>query len=545
MSFQVGQRGLSLKKGFSVDVIFENVAGLNKDASVQIAGVEVGRVQSIKLQDGRALVTLRITPEVKLEKDVTAAIKTHGVLGDKYIEITPGTKGQALLKPGENITLTERHADVDRLLNQMGLIADDIKILTGSLSKVVSGQKGELAIGDIIENTRQLTYNLNTLVKNNEQALRATLENTRELTSNLNKIVSMNEEALRDTLKNTRDLTGNLNKVVATNEEALRDTLNNTRNLTSSLNNVVTANEEVLRDTLKNTRDLAGNLNKVVANNDAKITEVLDGLKGASREMEKTFASLGDISEGMKKGEGSVGQLLQDKTVADRLNKTLASLQEVADKINQGRGTIGKLVNEEETVNNINQGLAGINRYVNKAEQFRTFLGYRGEYLFNKSSMKSYLDVKIQPTVDKFYLLGVASDPRGKRTVKETTIAGVTTTVEENDKQGLLFTAQIGKRFNDLVLRGGLFESTGGFGLDYMAFNDKLKLTFEAFDFADDRRTHLKAAAEYRFFKYLYVSAGWDDFISNQGNSSPFAGLSIRFEDEDIKYLLTSTPIPK
>src|SRR3989304_8483341 len=210
--------------------------------------------------------------------------------------------------------------------------------------------------------------------------------------------------------------------------------------------------------------------------------------------MQKTFATLNDISEGMKKGEGTVGKLLNDSTTVDRLNKTLASLQEVTDKINQGKGTIGKLINEEETVRNLNEGLAGINRYVNKAEQFRTFLSYRGEYLVDTSNMKSYLDVKIQPTSDKFYILGLASDPRGKRTIRDRTTAGVTTREEERDIDSILFNAQIGKRFRDVVLKGGIFESTGGFGIHYMAMNDNLRLSFEAFDFAEDRRGHAPRA---------------------------------------------------
>lgn len=470
MSVQVGKGGLGLKKGYTVDVFFENVAGLSRDASVQIAGVEVGRVESIRLKNGRALVTLRIAPDVQLEQDVIAAVKTHGVLGDKYVDLIPGSRGQAMLQPGSMITLTERSADIDRLLTQAALIADDIKLLTGSLSKILVGEQGQQSLSAIIENTRLLTQNLNALVVNNEATLRATLDNS---------------------------------------------------------------------------RDLTGNLNQVVTNNSDKITQVLDGLKGASQQMQNTFATLNDIAEGMKKGEGTVGQLLKENTTVDRLNKTLASLQEVTDKINQGKGSIGKLVNDEETVNNINQGLAGINRYVNKAEQFRTFLSYRGEYLTKNSNMKSYLDLRLQPTVDKFYILGVVSDPRGKRTIQDITTAGVTTRQETWDKSGLLFNAQIGKRLKDVVLRGGLFESTGGFGLDYMALDDNLKLSFEAFDFAQDQRSHLKAAAEYRFFKHLYLSAGWDDFISNQGNGSPYAGLSIRFEDDDLKYLMTTTPIPK
>jgi len=470
MSFKVGQQGFGFQKGYEISVIFDNVAGLERDASVQIAGVEVGRVQSIGLRNGKALVVLRINPDIELERDVRAAVKTHGILGDKYIEIYPGTRGVEPLAQGGQISQVEHQADIDRLLNQLALIADDIKKVTGSLSNVLGGKAGEASIGSILESTRQLTHNLNRIVMNNEATLQAMLENTKQLTANLNGVVTRNDE---------------------------------------------------------------------------KVAQVIDNLRGASSEMQKAFASMREITEGIQKGEGNVGQLIKDRTIVDRLNKTLTSLQEVSDKINQGRGTIGRLINEEETVNNLNESLSGVSRYVNKAEQFRTFLSYRGEYLFDKSDAKSYLDVRIQPKEDKYYVLGVVSDPRGKRTTKDTTVGGVTTRVEEWDRDGLLFNAQIAKRYQDLVLRGGLLESTGGVGIDYLTLNDKLKFSFEAFDFASDRKTHLKAGAEYRLFKHLYLTGGWDDFISDENNSSPYAGFSIRFEDDDLKYLMTSTPIPK
>ncbi|MDX9821625.1 MAG: MlaD family protein [Syntrophales bacterium] len=470
MSFRVGQGGIGLKEGYVVEAVFDNVAGLNKDASVQIAGVEVGRVESIKLKDGKAVIQMRITPEVKLEKDVRAAVKTHGVLGDKYVEIMPGHKSQGYMESGDSIQQVERAADIDRLLQQFSVIADDIRGVTGSLNRVLGGQAGVDALNDILDNTRQLTRNLNAVVVNNEATLKAMLENTRQLTSNLNRVVVQNDE---------------------------------------------------------------------------KVGQVFDGLKSAASQMEKTFASLNEITEGVRRGEGSVGQLLKDPTTTQRLNQTLASLQQISDKINEGKGTIGKLINEEETVNNLNAGLSGINRYVTKAEQFRTYLSYRGEYLFDKSDMKSYLDLRIQPKDDKFYILGIASDPRGRRTTRESTTGGVTTRTEEWDRSGLLFNIQIGKRYRDLALRGGLMESTGGVGIDYFAMNDRLRFSFEAFDFSYDRKAHLKATAEYQLFKHLYLTAGWDDFISDQGNSSIFGGFAIRFEDDDLKYMLTSTPIPK
>jgi len=469
MSFQVGQRGFSFKKGYLIEVEFDNAAGLTADAAVQIAGVEIGRVDSIRLKNGKAVVTLRLPQDVKLEKDVSAAIKTHGILGDKYIEIIPGTMGSGAMQPGERISQVERQADVDKLLNQLAAIADDVKMVSGALSKVMGGEAGVNSMGVILDNMGQLTKNLNTVIVSNEKNVKAMLENARQLT---------------------------------------------------------------------------GNLNRVVVQNDEKVGQVIDNLKGASREMEKTFAALNEIADGVKKGEGTLGQLVKDKEMAGKLNQTFASLQEVTDKINQGRGTIGKLINEDDTVNNLNQSLGGINRYINRTEAFRTHIGYRGEYLTDKSSAKSYLDLRIQSRQDYFYILGLAVDPRGRRTVKDITQNGTTTTIEEFDKNGLLFNAMIGKRFRDIGIRGGIMESTGGAGLDLFFLKDKLKMTFEAFDFATDRNAHLKAGGEYRLLKNLYVNAGWDDFISNKGNSSPFVGFSIRFEDEDLKYLLGSVPLP-
>ena len=470
MSFQVGKQTFGLKRGYTLDVVFDNAAGLDRDASVQIAGVEVGRVESISLKEGKALVRLNIGANVKLEKDAIASIKTHGILGDKYVEIYPGTRGAAYLAPGEQISRTERQTDIDRMLNQLSLIADDVRGVTSSLNRVLAGQAGEEAISSILANTRDLTRNLNNVIVSNEAALRAALENTRQLT---------------------------------------------------------------------------GNLNRVVTQNDEKIGQVMDSLKAASSAMEKTFATLNEITGGVNRGEGTLGKLVKDSATADKLNKTLASLQEVTEKINEGRGSIGKLVNDDETVRNLNEGLTGLNRYVNKAEQFRTFLSYRGEYLFDKSDAKSFLELRIQPKEDKFYILGVVSDPRGRRTTKDITTGGVTTRTEEWDRDGLLFNAQIAKRYRDVVLRGGLLESTGGVGVDYLTLNDKLELSFEAFGFGNDRRAHLKAGAEYQLFKHIYLSAGWDDFVSDQDNRSIYGGFSIRFEDDDLKYLLTTTPIPK
>ncbi|MCL2669552.1 MAG: MCE family protein [Syntrophaceae bacterium] len=504
MSFQVGKRSFGMGKGYTLEVSFDNASGLERDASVQIAGVEVGRVESIRLREGRALVRLRIDPNVRLEKDAIAAIKTLGILGDKYIELYPGTRGSEYLPPGGQISQTESRPDLDKLLHQLGLIAEDVRGVTSALNRVLASQEGEEAVGNIVTNTRDLTRNLNQMILDNQAALRAAIENTRQLTGNLNRVVVQNDEKVSQVMDNLKAATSEMEKSFISLSE-----------ITGGINRG------------------EGSLGQLVK----------DGT--TAERLNKTLASLQEVSEKINEGRGSIGKLVNDDETAERLNKTLASLQEVSEKINDGRGSIGKLVNDDETVRNLNEGLKGLNRYMSKADQFRIFLSYRGEYLFGNSNAKSYLEARIQPNEDKFYLLGVVSDPRGRRMVRDVTVDGFTSRIEEWKHNGLLFSAQIGKRYHDLVLRGGLLESTGGFGVDYYALNDRLKFSFEAFDFARDRRAHLKAGTEFQLFKHLYLTGGWDDFISDQNNRSVYGGLAIRFEDDDLKYILSTVPIPR
>ena len=76
---------------YEVQVLFDTISGLGRDASVRLAGVPVGRVASIDLtDDGQALVVLRINNDVTLRQDAAASVASLGLLGEKYLEITAG-----------------------------------------------------------------------------------------------------------------------------------------------------------------------------------------------------------------------------------------------------------------------------------------------------------------------------------------------------------------------------------------------------------------------------------------------------------------------
>lgn len=98
---------------------FQSISGLKAGASVEMAGVEIGKVESIKLDPERqvAVVTMRINKDVELTEDVIASVKTAGMIGDKYIKLTPGGSDK-ILKPGDMIMETESTVDLEELISK-------------------------------------------------------------------------------------------------------------------------------------------------------------------------------------------------------------------------------------------------------------------------------------------------------------------------------------------------------------------------------------------------------------------------------------------
>jgi phospholipid/cholesterol/gamma-HCH transport system substrate-binding protein len=246
-----------------------------------------------------------------------------------------------------------------------------------------------------------------------------------------------------------------------------------------------------------------------------------------------------------------LAKLINDPEMGHDLRETMASLESVSRKIDEGQGTLGKLINEDTAALELEKALEGINRILDKQDQFRTSVDFTSEYLARHGDTKSYLTLRLQPSEDKYYLLSLVDSPQGRRekteTFTERWVNGERTTIREiEDKyrqSKITFSAQLAKRWDNLVLRGGLFENTGGVGLDYYLWDDRLQLLFEAFDFDPDDNPHLKAGAKLYFLRNFYASLGMDDFARSD-RSSFYAGLGFYFTDEDLKYLFTSVPLP-
>ena len=116
MSIQLGQMEFG-SGSYPVYADFINAGGLQDGAVIELAGVEIGRVETVTLADYKARVTLKIRGDIPLQEDAQAAIKTKGLIGERYVKITPGYSS-TILAAGGTIDKTEESVDIQQLLGE-------------------------------------------------------------------------------------------------------------------------------------------------------------------------------------------------------------------------------------------------------------------------------------------------------------------------------------------------------------------------------------------------------------------------------------------
>ncbi|MFO7729119.1 MAG: MlaD family protein [Desulfonatronovibrio sp.] len=478
MTTQITRGRMLSSDMYTVFVHFENVSGLKTESPVEIAGIDIGMVKDISLDNNQARVALAIRPDVQIYADARASIRTRGVLGDKFVEISPGNPDTEKLQNQGRIDRSTQPTDLDQLMTRVGDIADDLRVVSTSVANVFGGPEGEAGMREAFVNLREAAVHLNQLVQANTRGIEIIVSNLQNFSTDLAEISQSNKQGIQ---------------------------------------------------------------------------YIVNNFETASRDLNTALTRMDSILESAQYGEGPVATLLQDKKMSKDMQQTVAALESVSRKLDEGQGTLGKLISDDETGQKVDDALDGINKLVDKYDRFQTVVDFHTEYMFESGDTKSYLNLTLQPGEDMFYLLSLIDDPGGRTRTTETTTRtrtnkGAWTVTEEREdkteKDRLKFSAQLARRWDNFILRGGIIESKGGFGADYFLWDDRIKIYMDAFDFGSDERAHLKAGANLYFLNNFYMTAGYDDFISkNDKNRSFFGGLGFYFTDEDLKYLLSSVPL--
>jgi len=118
LAIRLGKMEVFGAHGYVLFADFVSVAGLKPGDPVEIAGVKVGRVEGIGLADDKARLTLRVDDGVKLQEDVIASVRARGLIGDKFVLVSPGASDK-IIPPGGKIRETDSPPDIPDLIGKI------------------------------------------------------------------------------------------------------------------------------------------------------------------------------------------------------------------------------------------------------------------------------------------------------------------------------------------------------------------------------------------------------------------------------------------
>lgn len=334
--------------------------------------------------------------------------------------------------------------------------------------------------------------------------------------------------------------------------EHFKDISNNIGDVTLGLKEMLTTAEaeDRIKKTIRNVHATSTNVSSLTQHADELITTNKEHLNTTLKALPGTVGNVDDAA-------------IQAKDM-------FKEADEVIEKINNGQGLIGKLINEAEIYADIRKTVQGIRSYVHKTQSLRIRLDGHLESMLDKSDRKGYGSMTLFTYSDYFYKVGVVSGKIGK-------FKRVTTERRYYDANGTEFVLplgptlpasskwaarkekvihtpskpsydiQVGKRFSNLTFRIGQMEDNFGVGLDYEIPTGSPTFgwttSVEAFDFnghnrlGEDRRMHVKWLNKISYMNNIYSVFGIDD-VFGKTTATPFLGIGISFDDDDLKYLL-------
>ncbi|HWO18375.1 MAG TPA: MlaD family protein [Kofleriaceae bacterium] len=298
----------------------------------------------------------------------------------------------------------------------------------------------------------------------------------------------------------------------------------------------------------------------------ARAADALAGAApGVTAQLQDLDAAIASARQSMADGRTGLARAMQRaRDGLDAVDPTVAQMAEVMIAIDRGetndwRGSLGRLVNDPSLHDTLEEATVGAEEAVHGFNRFRSWLGARVELGAYSKAFRFYATAEVRARNDKFYLVefeksGLGGVP-GDALTDVPGSGGYTRTQEIRDK--LRFTAQFGKQFGLFQLRGGLKDSTFGFGGDVLLSEGRLRLSADLFG-SFQRTPRLKLAAAFAMLRSIYVVAGIDDALNAPGTlpivpgGTPvpvdfrevhhgrdfFIGAALHFNDADLATLL-------
>ncbi len=492
LTLRFGHYHFQPKGSYRIYADFKSVDGLEKGTAVRVAGVKVGEVTDISLlSTGYAHVEMTIFGNLGLPADVHPVIFSNGFLGKEYIELVPGKSGETFRK----MKFQNSAGQLRSLIHQLSATALDVFrpemawADPGSLpSPAPPTQTGGISGQSV---SPGYVSPGNTLSAPGE-------------TVSINRLIRKLSRIADD----IKAITGSLKSAVGT-EKGKAD----------------------LKKTLDNLAALTENLRKFTKD-----------LKNRSPAILKKIDS---IATKIDQGVGTVGQLVNNKDLYQKVDSAASHLDSILAKIDSGQGTVGQLVNNPDVYNNLNKTLKKFSDMSHKSDQMVLDVSMYGFYFPRIQSADGFFTLDLYPRSDKFYRIQVVSSQLGNYAqsvpytqVNGNYVAGPSQVTQTN--ASIKFSVEFGQRFGNFDVRAGMIENSFGVGTDVF-LSKNLRFTFTLYNIGSYNpiapSPFSRAYFTYTVMNHIWLTAGYYNAF-NQSIASPLVGGGISFTDNTLKYLI-------
>ncbi|RUM55915.1 MAG: MCE family protein [Nautilia sp.] len=360
-----------------------------------------------------------------------------------------------------------------------------------------------------------------------------------DVIKNYKKIASFNEavDSINAAAQEFRNFMHKLNKGV--DEDAVKNfqqTLANLREGTEYFKKILAENRNNLKDTISGAKKMMATINerlpKIMKQIDELSAEFKQTGKTINAKLPKIMAQLDDLTAEFKQTGKDI-----NKKLPTLLNKFEHIEDNVTTILVENRASLKSAIKSADTFfTSGGSAFDKLDDYFTSLTQSELDVEISTYQMFKDNYAQTRALIAYRPKPDKYYILGITSTKNyeNKEYFNQ----------NKHIKDKNYITAELGKRYDNVLLRGGLIDSTGGIGIDYFMYNDKLRLSAEVYDFnaVNDIRgnnAHARIEATYAIFHHINLYAGYDNFL-NKETANLFLGLGVAFSDNDLKTLLSA-----
>ncbi|HBU69035.1 MAG TPA: hypothetical protein DEE98_01480 [Elusimicrobia bacterium] len=199
----------SFQNRYFINVLFNDVTGLPDKGKVRIAGVEVGGVSGVELEDGKAKVRVWLKRNIVIHGDAEARIASTGIIGSKYLELTMGSAAAPVVEDGGVVIGTDPMSLENMLSTAMEKLGSVVDAFTGEDSKNMGKN-----LSATMDNLKKITDTLRLALYEQDKKISEIIDNFHSFSEDMAGITAENKENLAETIKNIRDISEKLDKFV-------------------------------------------------------------------------------------------------------------------------------------------------------------------------------------------------------------------------------------------------------------------------------------------------------------------------------------------